>query len=89
MAGGNAGGVIAGASVPASWQLDFTVTLTFLAFAVDSIRDRPALLASLAADTIAIAAHALPFRLGLPVAAMVGIATGMAQEVWIRWRSSR
>jgi len=86
---GTLGGVLAGASVPASWQLDFTVTLTFIALALASIRDRSALFAAAAAAFIAVTAHRLPFRLGLPLAALAGIAAGLAHETWTRSRSRR
>jgi predicted branched-subunit amino acid permease len=86
---GTLAGVLAGASVSASWQLDFTVTLTFLALAVASIRDRATVAAACVAGTLAVAGHALPFRLGLPVAAVAGILAGLAYETWTRSRSPR
>jgi predicted branched-subunit amino acid permease len=65
------------------------VTLTFVALAVASIRDRSALIAAIAAAAVAVAAYRLPFRLGLPVAAIAGIAAGLAHEAWTQSRSPR
>lgn len=75
-----AAGVFLGASVPASWPLDFALPLTFIALIVPAIRDRSAVAAALAAGATVLLAAGLPFKLGLIVAALVGMAAGVAVE---------
>ncbi len=73
-------GVFMGAQVPESWSLDFTLPLTFIALVIPALRDRPAIAAALSAGVVALAAYALPFKLGLMLAALVGVGTGMLLE---------
>lgn len=73
-------GILLGAVIPAAWSLDFTIALTFIALAMPAIRDRPALVAALAAGVTAILAYHLPFKLGLVAASLVGIGAGMWSE---------
>lgn len=75
-----AAGILLGAVIPTWWSLDFTIALTFIALAMPTIRDRPALVAALAAGVTAILAFALPFKLGLVLASLVGIGAGMWSE---------
>ncbi len=75
-----AAGVLLGSQVPAGWSLDFTLALTFIALLVPALTDRPAILAALAAGLAAVAAHGLPYNLGLVLAVLVGIATGLLAE---------
>ncbi len=76
-------GIFLGAQLPASWSLDFTLALTFIALLVPNIQDRASLVAALAGGVAAIFAGALPLKLGLVVASVVGIAAGM----WVEARS--
>jgi 4-azaleucine resistance transporter AzlC len=73
-------GVFLGAQIPASWALDFTLALTFIALVAPSLKDRAALLAALAAGVTAVLAYSMPYKLGLMLAALVGIAAGLAWE---------
>lgn len=75
-------GVAVGAQVPASWSLDFAVTLTFIALLVPAVRTRADLAAAIVAAAVALVAAGLPYRLALVVAAIAGIAAGMAIEKW-------
>lgn len=77
-----AAGIFLGALVPESWSLDFTLPLTFIAIVVPALKDRPAAAAALSAGAIALLAYGLPYKLGLIVAAMVGILVG----VWLEMR---
>jgi predicted branched-subunit amino acid permease len=78
-------GVVAGASVPASWSLDFAVVLSFIALLVPAVRTRADLAAAIVAGGVALIAAGLPYRLSLVVASIAGIAAGMA----IEWRKGR
>ena len=73
-------GVLLGAVVPESWSLDFTLPLTFIALVVPALKDRPAIAAALSAGLIAVLANNLPYKLGLVLAALVGILVGVALE---------
>jgi predicted branched-subunit amino acid permease len=75
-------GVAVGAQVPASWSLDFAVTLTFIALLVPAVRTRADLAAAIVAAAVALVSAGLPYRLALVVAAIAGIAAGMAIEKW-------
>jgi len=74
-------GVLAGASVPATWSLDFAVVLTFLALLVPAVRTRADLAAASVAGLVVLIAAGLPYRLALVVASIAGIAAGMAIEL--------
>lgn len=75
-----AAGIFLGAVVPASWSLDFTLAVTFIALAVPSLQDRPSLAAALSAGVVAVLTYSLPFKLGLVAAALVGIGVGLWSE---------
>jgi 4-azaleucine resistance transporter AzlC len=73
-------GVIAGASVPHAWKLEFAAPLAFVALSVPLLRDRAMVAAALAAGITVVLAHPLPLRLGLVLAAVAGICAGMLVE---------
>ena len=73
-------GVVTGSAIPSSWSLEFAVPLTFLALGIAVIRDVPMVTAALAAGLVAVLTWHLPYRLGLALAAIAGIAAGMASD---------
>ena len=73
-------GIFFGALLPASWPIDFAVPLTFIAMVVPVLKDKPALAAALSAGAVALLANGLPFKLGLILAAVVGIFIGAFLE---------
>jgi predicted branched-subunit amino acid permease len=73
-------GIFLGAAIPDSWSLDFALPLTFIAMVVPVLKNRPAVTAALSAGCVALAAYSLPYKLGLIVAALVGIAVGTFLE---------
>ncbi len=73
-------GVFLGTQVPSSWSLDFTLALTFIALVVPALKDRPGILAALSASVVAVMTAALPYKLNLIVAAIVGIIVGLWSE---------
>ena len=70
-------GIFLGTQVPTSWSLDFTSTLTFIALVVPALKDRASTIAALTAGLVAIIVYALPFKLGLGLAAIIGILVGL------------
>lgn len=75
-----AAGIFLGGQIPASWSLDFAATLTFIALVVPALKDRASTIVALTAAIAAILATALPLKLGVAVAALVGIAVGLMVE---------
>lgn len=73
-------GIFLGAQVPASWGLDFTLALTFIAIVVPALKDRPSVAAALSAGIVAVLADDLQYQLGLILAAAVGIFVGVIVE---------
>jgi predicted branched-subunit amino acid permease len=70
-------GVAVGAGLPAGWRLEFAAPLAFIALTVPLLRNRAMVAAALAAAVTAVAASALPLRLGLAAAALAGLAAGL------------
>lgn len=73
-------GIFLGAQISSSWSLDFALPLTFIALVVPMLKDRAGLCAALAGGVISILAFGLPFKLGIIVAAVVGIVSGLWVE---------
>lgn len=73
-------GIFLGAAIPESWSLDFALPLTFIAMMVPVLKGRPYIAAALSSGLTALAAYSLPYKLGLILAALVGIAVGTFLE---------
>jgi 4-azaleucine resistance transporter AzlC len=75
-------GIWTGRSIPnpANWGLDFAMIVTFIGMLVPFVRKKPALVAALAAGSVAIGLNFLPNKLGLMAAALAGIGAGMITE---------
>jgi 4-azaleucine resistance transporter AzlC len=78
-----AAGIFLGAAVPASWSLDFTLALTFIAIVVPGLKDRAGVAAAVTSALLAVLAASLPFKLGLIIAALIGILVGY----WLEGRA--
>src|SRR5688572_16166071 len=70
-------GLAVGNQLPAAWKLEFAAPLAFVAMTIPLLRDRPMVAAAVSAGATAVLAHGLPLRLGLAVAATVGIVVGV------------
>jgi predicted branched-subunit amino acid permease len=73
-------GIFLGSAIPESWSLDFALPLTFIAMVMPVLKNRPSIVAALSAGLVALLAYPLPYKLGLILAAMVGIAVGTFLE---------
>lgn len=73
-------GIFLGAAIPDSWSLDFALPLTFIAMVVPVLKNKPAIAAALSAGVVAVLANSLPYKLGLILAALVGIVVGTLLE---------
>jgi 4-azaleucine resistance transporter AzlC len=77
---GTAVGIFLGSAIPESWSLDFALPLTFIAMVMPVLKNRPSILAALSAGIVALLAYSLPYKLGLILAALIGIAVGTLLE---------
>ncbi|MFB6300623.1 MAG: AzlC family ABC transporter permease [Halobacteriales archaeon] len=73
-------GILLGVRVPPEWQLEFAVPLVFMTLLFGAIEDRATAGAAIVAGIVAIGGAAFPFNLGLPTAALLGIAAGLTIE---------
>src|SRR5512140_3635840 len=73
-------GSFVGQLIPASWSLDFTLALTFIALVVPNLKDRASVAAAVSAGIMAAFSCAWPYKLGLFAAAMAGIVVGLLVE---------
>jgi predicted branched-subunit amino acid permease len=79
-------GYWAGNVIPAAWSLEFVVPLCFLALLVPALEDRATRVAALASGAAVMALDALPMRLSLVCAGLIGIAAGTIAEARRRAR---
>ncbi len=70
-------GIIVGAQVPPAWSLDFALALTFIALVVPALHTRADIASAVSAGVVALAGMNLPFKLGLVLAALVGVTVGV------------
>ena len=73
-------GIFLGAAIPESSSLDFALPLTFIAMMVPVLKNQPAVAGALSAGVVALVTFSLPYKLGLILAALVGIAVGTMLE---------
>jgi 4-azaleucine resistance transporter AzlC len=75
-------GLVAGQSIPdmRSWGLDFAMAVTFIGLLVPNLKNRPMLLAAMIAGVSAVLFYNLPNKLGLMIAALLGITAGVITE---------
>ena len=73
-------GVFLGAAIPSNLSLDFALPVTFIAMIVPVMKKFPVIASALSAGVTALLAYGLPYKLGLILAALVGIVIGMLLE---------
>ncbi len=73
-------GILLGAVIPAAWSLEFAAVLALMSIVVPMANSRPVIAAIAAAALVAWVGQALPWRLGLVVAVVAGVLTGMWAE---------
>ncbi len=72
-----AAGLVFGATIPAEWDIDFAVPLTFIALLTLLLRERAGQAAALVAALGALAFATLPYKLGLVAAILLGLLAGV------------
>lgn len=75
-------GILAGQRLQGAetWGLDFAMVASFVGIVVPLITTRPLLVCALVSGAVALAANGLPHKLGLMLAALLGIAAGVITE---------
>lgn len=73
-------GIFLGTKIPDDLSLDFALPVTFIAMLVPTLKKSPAIASALCAGIIALLTYNLPFKLGLILAALVGITVGIVLE---------
>ena len=73
-------GVFLGASIPESWSLSFAIPLSFLALLVPNLHSAASLGAAAVGGSIAVLAVNMPYNLGLVMASIGGVFTGLLIE---------
>ena len=86
---GSVVGLLLGASLPATWGLDFAIPLVFMALLAPMVRNRPSVVALIVSGAVVLAAAPLPFNLSLIVAALAGIAAGTAAETLLERKKAQ
>jgi predicted branched-subunit amino acid permease len=71
-------GVLIGTQLPSNLGLDFALPLTFIAIVVPMINSRALLAAAVTAGAVAVALAAMPYKVGLFIAALAGLVAGAA-----------
>lgn len=80
-------GIFLGSAVPAEWGLGFAGTLAIICVMIPLMIGRPALCGVLVAGAVSVIAAAMPYKLGLLLAVVVGMVTAMAvEEGTEKWR---
>jgi predicted branched-subunit amino acid permease len=82
-------GILAGSAIPTAWGLGFAGTLAILCITVPMVINSAALCGVLVAGVVAVAANALPYKLGLLAAVFAGMLTAMAVEETLEKRKER
>lgn len=75
-------GMVLGERIPdvAGWGLDVAMPVTFIGMIIPFVKTRPVEICVLTAGATALLTLGLPYKLGLLVAALAGIAAGMTAE---------
>jgi predicted branched-subunit amino acid permease len=83
----NAIGAFAGAKLPVSWQLEFTIPLSFVAMVVPMLKSRSQVLAALAGGAAGVMLFALPLKLGLIAACVLGTCVGLLVDALMQFKN--
>ncbi|MBQ0784228.1 MAG: AzlC family ABC transporter permease [Amphritea sp.] len=71
------------------WGLDFAMSVTFIGMVVPYLKSKPMWGAVIVSAAIAMATVGLPHKLGLMVAALCGISTGLSLHLLLKQRAVR
>ena len=74
-------GIALGTHIPQGWSLEFALPLIFIALLIPILTNRATVASSLVAGTLSVAMAGLPYKLGLLLAAIIGISVGLMVEM--------
>lgn len=80
---GSVAGILLASQIPQSWGIGFAGTLALLAITIPLIINSAALVGVAVASAVAIAGAALPYRLGLLLAVIVGMGAAMLVDNYL------
>ena len=86
---GSVAGIFLGSAVPPEWGLGFAGTLAIVCIMVPLIANSAALCGVLMAGAVAVLANAMPYKLGLLLAVVLGMVTAMVVEETLDKRKSK
>jgi predicted branched-subunit amino acid permease len=81
----NTAGAFLGAKLPPSWQLEFTIPLSFIAMVIPMLKSRGQIGAAIAGGIAGTVLFALPLKLGLIAACVIGTCVGMLVDTRLRF----
>lgn len=75
-------GLAVGRLIPnaATWGLDFAMSVTFIGMLIPYLKNKPMAVAAFTSGTVALLTYSIPNKLGLLLAALAGILTGVWAE---------
>jgi predicted branched-subunit amino acid permease len=85
---GSVAGILLATQIPPEWGVGFAGTLALLAIMIPLIANSAALAGVAVASIVAILATGLPYRLGLLLAVLVGMAAAMAVDIALERRQA-
>jgi predicted branched-subunit amino acid permease len=85
----NALGAFLGAQLPANWQLEFVIPLSFIALVAPLLKSRGQLASAVAGGIAGALLFALPMKLGLIVACVAGTCVGLMIDALFRIRAAK
>lgn len=74
---GSIGGILFASQIPESWQIGFTGSMALIALLIPLIINRSALVGVLVSSAVAVWAYELPYRSGLLLATVAGVAAAV------------
>jgi predicted branched-subunit amino acid permease len=86
---GSLAGIFVGSAIPSEWGLGFAGTLAILCILVPLVVNSAALCGVVAAASVAVLGYALPYKLGLLLAVVVGMGAAMIVEETLEKRKVR
>lgn len=76
-------GILLGSQVPANWGLGFAGTLAILCVMLPLVMSRAAVIGVAASGLVALLTASFPYKLGLLLAVLVGMAIAIVVEEWL------
>lgn len=80
---GSVAGILLASQIPQNWGIGFAGTLALLAVMIPLVINRAALVGVIVASIVAVGAAGLPYRLGLLLAVILGMAAAMSVDTFL------